>query len=424
MNRPKRFLMRIESSVTEPIENPICSILFDRKSGDYNLLNENQTAIVFSAILKKNFETIDLFYPFRVKIDLREVFGKTDIIHLYSKRSDILSAPISAYLEIAKKCNLKCTGCYQGERVVEGSQYLTEKQIFHFFESFAQIGGLIIRLTGKEPTTRKDILSIVSYGKSLGLKMALNTNGVVEKQQIEKLVQAGITEVVISLDGNEETHNQLRKANIFKKTIDSLSTFSSLNIDTRINMTVSPVNKKDIRFVAKIANDLGVFVSYIPLRNIGRAVIGDGLNAKDMKEIAQEIAILRKEVSVRLLTYFDIFDSNGKSDYYHPMFQLIPCHARKNIFISNIGNVYPCDHLVALGNVFCGGNIVSSDLLDIWQNGEGLQRYRNVKISLECTDECNFFRKNCYGGCVSEAFLSNKGQCSVLPRDRLCPKKV
>ncbi|MFH0906891.1 MAG: radical SAM protein [bacterium] len=419
----KRFLMRMEN-VAEPIENPIYAILFDRETGRYNLLNSEQTIIAVDVVSNLASGTIESFFPFRVFTDLQKLYENTDILDLHSKRRDILSAPISAYFEITERCNLKCIGCYQGERLIGNQHPLATKQIVNFLYSFSQIGGLIVRLTGKEPTTHKSLVSIVTYGKSLGLKIALNTNGVVGTRKIEQLVEAGISEVVVSLDGRPETHNQFRGANIFDKTVNSIKVFSDLGIDTRINMTVSPANKHDIRFVAELANNLGVYVSYIPLRNIGRATVGEVLTADDMRGIAQEIAQLRGGVNVRLLTYFDIFGEDGKSDYYHPMFQLTPCHARKNIFVSNVGNVYPCDHLVLLGDIFCGGNITQADLLDIWRNGNGLEKYRSIGISDECTKKCQFFRKSCYGGCGSETLLETKGQCSVLSCDRLCPKSV
>jgi len=213
---PKKFLLRLERFIAEPLENPIRSILINRMTGYYNLLDKNQTAIVVNAITNKNCSNkniIDTAYPFRVFIRLEEIYGNTEIVDIQSGRRDILSAPISVYLEIASKCNLDCIGCYQGTRNLT-KRTLSKFQIKDFIDSFAQMGGLIVRLTGKEPTTRSDVVEIIVHGKTRGLKMSLNTNGVMSKGKVRELIDAGISEVVISVDGKPKTHNYLRGANI------------------------------------------------------------------------------------------------------------------------------------------------------------------------------------------------------------------
>lgn len=252
--------------------------------------------------------------------------------------------------------------------------------------------------------------------------MALNTNGVVRKTKIQQLVKAGISEVVVSVDGRPETHNFFRGANIFNKTLDSIKEFVRLGVDTRFNTTVSKANLKDIRFVVELAKKCGAYVSFIPMRNIGWAcqnLSSEGLTKEDMKTLAQKVAQLRHELNVRLLTYFDIY--NQQSDYYHPMFQLMPCHSRKNIFIDNKGDVYPCDHLVGLENRFCGGNIREENLLDIWLKGPGLENLRQIVLSKDCTENCEHFLRDCSGGCVSEALWMNNIKKEKVACDRLCP---
>ncbi|MFO7807551.1 MAG: radical SAM protein [Candidatus Moraniibacteriota bacterium] len=412
----KRYVLRIENSILEPTNDPIRSILLDRVGGRYNLLNARQTEEVKSAINLKTNQKIETSQPFRVYIELADIFQNVETIKTSSDRSDILSAPISAYMEISKKCNLNCIGCYQGKR--ESVATITTGQAKKFLDDFAKIGGIIVRLTGKEPTAHPEIVEIIKHAKSLGLKVALNTNGVTSDEKIEQIIKSGATEVVVSLDGNRTTHNHFRNANIFDRTMKSAQMYAKSGVDTRFNTTISPENMKDIRFVAQLADSMGIYVSYIPIRNIGAAIEDSFLTAKDMEKISREIVSLRKEVGVRLLTYFDIFGE--ESDYYHPMFQLTPCHARKNIFIKNTGNVYPCDHLAALGDVFCGGNILQEDLIEIWQNGKGLETYRTVEMSNDC-QKCHHFRKNCYGGCISEYMFKTGGRARKLKKDRLCP---
>jgi radical SAM protein with 4Fe4S-binding SPASM domain len=418
----KRFLFRAESSIGEPIDNPVRSILMDREIGRYYLLDKKQTKMVSEAMIGHQGEIHSIIQtsPFRVNVNLGLLAGNIDFVNNESKRVDILSAPISAYLEISAKCNLNCVGCYQGQR--KESKSMTTSQILGFLNSFARFGGLTVRLTGKEPTMHKDIVKVVSAGSELGLKLAMNTNGVFPERKIAELVHAGLSEVVISLDGDSFSHNLFRGAEVYERTIATAENFSSLGVDTRFNMTVSPLNMSKIGHVAEVAKKYNAYVSYIPLRNIGKAAEGVMLTMEDMKKVATEITHLRKELGIRLLTYFDIF--GDEPDYYHPMFQLSPCHARKNIFVTYDGNVFPCDHLVPLGKIYCGGNILESDLRTIWNNGAGLERYRKIGISDECIN-CQFFLSKCYGGCISEAVTRLGKNCGQkIERDRLCPRSL
>lgn len=418
----KRFLLRAESSVNEPVGNPVRSILMDRMTGRYNLLNELQTEIVLESIRGSSDSAQSIFEdtPFHVSVDLKSLVGNVDFVDSKPTRADILSAPISAYLEISAKCNLDCVGCYQGQR--GESIPLTTSQILNFLGSFAEFGGLTVRLTGKEPTIHADIMEIVSAGKELGLKMALNTNGVLSAGKATDLVQAGLSEAVVSLDGDSFSHNAFRGANVYEKAVATARIFASSGVDTRFNMTVSPLNIDKIVYVAEVAKECGAYVSYIPIRNIGKAIKGAALSMENMKEIAVRVSLLRKELGVRLLTYFDIF--GDEPDYYHPMFQLTPCHARKNIFVTYDGNVFPCDHLVPLGELYCGGNILAYDLRTIWNEGTGLERYRKIAVSDDCI-KCSFFRNKCYGGCISESITLLGEHCGQrIECDRLCPRSL
>jgi len=422
MGKP-RYILRIESAIVDPPTNPIYSILMDRERRHYNLLDEQQTNLVLEAASGRvgDCKVMNTEWPFKVYVELATIQNDLETIDLGPTREDVLSAPICAYFEISNQCNLSCLGCYQGERA-DATDSISTEEIFRFLDNFSRIGGFIVRLTGNEPTVHKDVVPIVAYGTSLGLKMALNTNGVVSKRKIHDLVNAGISEVVVSLDGRPEIHNYLRNANIFDRVVSSLQEFGRLGAETRINATISKTNLADVRFIATLAKDCETYVSYIPMRSIGWAVENldcQVLDKEEMKALSQEVVALRKELGIRLLTYFDIYDE--KPDYYHPMFQATPCHSRKNVFIDHTGNVFPCDHLVGLGDALCGGNVRDGDFLDIWLNGPGLERFRKLRLSEDCTERCEHCLRDCNGGCISELLRLTGGKSTTLPVDRLCP---
>jgi len=86
--------------------------------------------------------------------------------------------------------------------------------------------------------------------------------------------------------------------------------------------------------------------------------------------------------------------------------------------MTNQGDVYPCDHLVVLGEHFRGGNVKERELPEIWRKGEGLNRYRSLEHNNKCL-HCGNFGKKCHGGCPSEALASTRGETTQV-KDRLC----
>ena len=417
----ERYVLRNEPAIQEPMENPIRSIVLDRTSGKYNLLNQEQTDLVLDASEGKmgKERNIEAKKPFAVSLNLSSIKGDLQIIEQENAMSEnALSAPITVYQEITAKCNLNCKDCYQGTRLL--SNVLTNTEVFHLLNRYSEIGVFIVRFTGKEPTAHPDFLSFVHKGKDFGLKMALNTNGVFNGDYRKELVNAGISEVVVSLDGDEETNDYIRGKGVYQAAVANIRGFVDEGIDTRINTTVSRKNIDQIEHVASVAHEAGAYVSFIPMRNLGNAtqrMTEESLDNRDMNAIASRITDLRKKYwPTRLLTYFDILGE--ESDYYHPMFQMKPCHAKKNIFMDNEGNVYPCDHLVNLGDLFRGGNIRDNDILYIWKHGEGLERYRDLEHNENCLG-CVFFGKQCHGGCPSEYLVANGADTKIV-KDRLC----
>jgi len=418
----ERFMFRQEPANREPIESPIKSIVFDREKGEYNLLDEKQTNSVIASLSGKldKSSKLQANSPFPVNLDLDTLNGNTqEIVMNGNTPENILSAPLSVYLEIASRCNLHCRDCYQGER--KANNPLSSTEIINFLDRFRDIGGMIVRFTGKEPSTHLKLKDFIQYGRIVGLKMSLNSNGMMSQQYIEGLINAGIQEVVISLDGGQKYNDSIRGVGTFNKAVNTITTLINKGVDTRINMTLSRKNIDQLEYILRLANKMHTYVSVIPMRNLGNA--SENLNA-DLLTPAEMMGVSRRfnelqtemEPESKSFIYFNIFSKQPR--YYHPFFQMEPCVARKNIFMDCEGNIYPCDHLAGLGRKFCGGNIREMDLLEIWRDGKGLNRYRNIKKDEKC-HSCHEFGVRCDGGCASEALVACNGNTDKI-HDRLC----
>lgn len=101
---------------------------------------------------------------------------------------------------------------------------------------FVRAGVTKIRLTGGEPTVRRDLLDIVQRLNSLrplGLStIAMTSNGVVLSKQLPALVDAGLDALNISLDTlKPERFEQLTRRKGHHKVLDSIGQAVELGFD-------------------------------------------------------------------------------------------------------------------------------------------------------------------------------------------------
>uniref|UniRef100_A0A2K1Z1L7 Radical SAM core domain-containing protein n=1 Tax=Populus trichocarpa TaxID=3694 RepID=A0A2K1Z1L7_POPTR len=107
-------------------------------------------------------------------------------------------------ISLTERCNLRCQYCMpaEGVELTRSPQLLSQDEIVHLANLFVSSGVDKIRLTGGEPTIRKDIEDICLQLSNLkGLKtLAMTTNGITLARKLPKLKECGLTSLNISLD--------------------------------------------------------------------------------------------------------------------------------------------------------------------------------------------------------------------------------
>lgn len=106
-------------------------------------------------------------------------------------------------LSVTEVCNFRCDYCLpNGYRKTPGASFLTLMEVRRLTQAFARLGLTKIRLTGGEPTVRRDFTEIVAAiaAQEEIRKVAVTTNG----WNLEKCVQdwrdAGLTHLNVSVD--------------------------------------------------------------------------------------------------------------------------------------------------------------------------------------------------------------------------------
>lgn len=107
-------------------------------------------------------------------------------------------------ISLTERCNLRCHYCMpaEGVELTPSSHLLSQEEIIRLGAIFVSSGVSKIRLTGGEPTVRKDLEDICLRLSGLnGVEtIAMTSNGVVLAKKLPRLKECGLNALNISLD--------------------------------------------------------------------------------------------------------------------------------------------------------------------------------------------------------------------------------
>lgn len=106
-------------------------------------------------------------------------------------------------LSITEQCNFRCCYCLpEGYHPAQRYHPLTLSEIGHLTQAFAAMGTGKVRLTGGEPTLRRDVTAIIeTVANTSGIeKVTMTTNGHRLKERINEWRSAGLTGLNVSVD--------------------------------------------------------------------------------------------------------------------------------------------------------------------------------------------------------------------------------
>ena len=183
-------------------------------------------------------------------------------------------------ISVTERCNLRCLYCMpeEGVPLSPPDHLLTTPEIVHISSVFVSQGVNKIRLTGGEPTVRKDIVDLmkqIGRLRSEGLKeLCLTTNGISLHRKLDSMVESGLTAVNLSLDTLDPFQFTLMtRRNGHEAVMRSIHRILEMNklgagIKLKINCVIMRgMNEREILPFVELGreNDLEVrFIEYMP----------------------------------------------------------------------------------------------------------------------------------------------------------------
>eukprot|EP00877_Chromochloris_zofingiensis_P000611 jgi/Chrzof1/10550/Cz05g03030.t1 len=181
--------------------------------------------------------------------DWRQMVEAATISHQHASGQQMLTDTYGrkhTYLRISltERCNLRCQYCMPADGIdlTPHENLMTADELMRLATIFVAAGINKIRLTGGEPTVRKDIVDITSQLGSLpGLQtLAMTSNGIALSRHLPQLKAAGLTALNISLDTlKPERFEKLTRRLGHAKVISSIETALRLGFaPVKVNVVV------------------------------------------------------------------------------------------------------------------------------------------------------------------------------------------
>ncbi|ADE14587.1 molybdenum cofactor biosynthesis protein A [Nitrosococcus halophilus Nc 4] len=195
---------------------------------------------------------------------------------------DTLDRPLrDLRVSVTDRCNFRCPYCMPKEiygrkwAFLPRNELLTFEEISRLVRIFVTLGVEKVRLTGGEPLLRQDLEQLVRMLASIEAlqDLTLTTNGSLLASRAERLKEAGLKRVTVSLDSLDETTFMAMNDVKFPlaQVLEGIEAATKAGLmPIKINMVVKRgVNNQDIVPMARYFRHSGHIVRFIEYMDVG-----------------------------------------------------------------------------------------------------------------------------------------------------------
>jgi GTP 3',8-cyclase len=177
-------------------------------------------------------------------------------------------------ISITDRCNFRCVYCRSAdpENYREHDEILSWPELDRLARIFVSLGISKVRITGGEPLVREGVEDYIARLHALGIAdLSMTTNGHLLAQRCERLIEAGLRRINISLDsldrGRFEKITRTKSFDTVMRGIDAAQ--NSRLAPAKINaVLVRGINDDEVETFAAFARERSVimrFIEFMPL---------------------------------------------------------------------------------------------------------------------------------------------------------------
>ncbi|MCR1835081.1 GTP 3',8-cyclase MoaA [Oceanobacillus caeni] len=209
-------------------------------------------------------------------------------------------------ISVIDRCNFRCTYCMPKEIFGRDFVFMPREQLLSFEEIerlakiFVDLGVRKIRLTGGEPLMRRDLPTLISKLTKIDQleDIGLTTNGSLLGHLAEKLKEAGLKRVNVSLDAlDDELFKSINDSGVGpERVLKGIQKAKEVGLEVKVNMVVKKgMNDHQVVPMAAYFKEQGITLRYIEFMDVGQT------NSWDFSKV-----ITKKQIYEQLNEQFDL----------------------------------------------------------------------------------------------------------------------
>lgn len=336
--------------------------------------------------------------------------------------------PLRAKFELNYHDNQACLMCHpfteksHQDSLVQKKQQteneLTTEEILQVIDDLSGMGVKEITLRGDEPFLRKDLFDIIAHIKKNQLDCTIiSTDILIDESQAKKLIEHRVDNLILSLDGNQQTHNRIHNMpNSFQNLMSSVSFINDAKKISRnkyvsllFTCMVSSINVDQLSELMDIAYRYEADMHYGHLHYTTDKMLQQTssiIETEDVENENQNIYEKLKHIDVEKLKN-ELKNIKKKQKKYNIEVNLQPHlkgdEIRKYYFNDKFSyaskcfypwyslRIYPYGEVHPCAMTVCIGNVRNTSIKDIWNNEKFIdfrKQLRQQGIFPKCTKCC------------------------------------
>lgn len=253
-------------------------------------------------------------------------------------------------VSVTERCNFRCQYCMPEKPFswVPKENLLSYEDLFKFIKVAIDEGITKVRITGGEPLLRENLDGFIKmiYDYKNDIDLALTTNGFLLPATAQKLRDAGLKRINISLDTlRPDVAAKIAQKNVLETVFKGIQAADDAGLKIKINcVPIKGINDQEIVEVLDFCKDKGYTIRFIEFMENNHAKDGaKGITSDEMKEI-----VSRKYKDFEMIPR----DTSSPAQYYALedgyQFGIIEphkddfCSACNRIRLTAEGNLIPC----------------------------------------------------------------------------------
>lgn len=309
--------------------------------------------------------------------------------------------PVIMNLELTTRCPLHCPQCYCE---LLGGKDMEFDTALYWLKEASKNNVKTINLSGGETIIYPDLEKLIKVSSDFGMETNIALSGFgVDKEKLERLIESGVSEICISLNGSTKEINKKTRDG-YELAINTLQILKNMNYKkTYINWVMHSNNASDFKEMIKLAEKynvcgLVVMVFKPDAKNQRKSVP----SVVQIYEIAKCIKEYKGIVNIEVEECFSQLKAVLGKRFFTNLNQGISkgCGAgRDGISVSVDGKLTPCRHLEIKEDF--------DTIRQYWENSNVLKQIRQIEDNKkEPCNSCTY--KNYCLPCVAVNWKMNK----------------